>query len=47
MKQSINKKIIDKANTLGFEKVGFSKADFYEQDEKALNVWIDKGYMHL
>ena len=44
MKQSINQKIIDKANTLGFEKVGFSKADFYEQDEKALNVWIDKGY---
>ena len=44
MKHSINQKIIDKANTLGFEKVGFSKADFYEEDEKALNLWLDKGY---
>ena len=26
MSQSINQKIIDKANSLGFEKVGFSKA---------------------
>ncbi len=44
MDKSINQKIIDKANSLGFEKVGFSKADFYKDDENALNQWLDKGY---
>ena len=41
MKQeSINHKIINKANALGFEKIGFSKADFYKDDKKALDSWI-------
>jgi len=44
MSQSINQKIIDKANSLGFEKVGFSKADFYAEDKKILNLWLDKEY---
>ena len=44
MSQSINQKIIDKANSLGFEKVGFTKADFYTEDKKFLNLWLDKEY---
>ena len=44
MQQSINQKIIDRANSLGFEKVGFSKADFYKEDQKILNSWIEKEY---
>ena len=29
--KTVNQKIIDKANSLGFQKVGFSKADFHER----------------
>ena len=42
--KSINQKIIDEANSLGFEKVGFSKADFYKEDQELLNFWLKKQY---
>ena len=41
---SIKDKIINKAYELGFQKIGFANADFFEQDQERLYSWIDKGY---
>ena len=36
--------IKQKAFELGFSKIGFAKAQFYEQDKTNLNYWLDNGY---
>ncbi|MAV65244.1 MAG: tRNA epoxyqueuosine(34) reductase QueG [Candidatus Marinimicrobia bacterium] len=43
-KVSYNQKIIDKANSLGFQKVGFAEALFYDEDKDSLYSWLDKNY---
>ena len=42
-KVSYNQKIIDKANSLGFQKVGFAEALFYDEDKDSLYSWIDNN----
>jgi len=44
MNDSIKNKIIEKSTLLGFQKVGFADADFYESDKKNLYSWIDNKY---
>ena len=44
MSSNIKNKIIDKAHQIGFQKIGFAKADFYKEDEKNLYSWINNGY---
>ncbi len=44
MNNSIKNKIIEKSNLLGFQKIGFADADFYESDKENLYSWIDKKY---
>ena len=44
MSSNIKNKIIDNAHQLGFQKIGFAKADFYKEDEENLYSWIDNGY---
>ena len=41
---SIKDKIINKAYELGFQKIGFANADFFEDDQEKLYSWIDKNY---
>ena len=40
----IKEKIINKANHLGFQKIGFTNAAFYEQDQERLYSWINSNY---
>ena len=40
----IKEKIINKANQLGFQKIGFTNAAFYEQDQERLYSWINSNY---
>ena len=40
----IKEKITNKANQLGFQKIGFAKAKFYQDDQDKLYSWIDEGY---
>jgi len=44
MNIDVKNKIINKANQIGFQKIGFAKADFYKEDKKNLYSWIDNGY---
>ena len=42
--ENIKNKIISKANNLGFQKIGFSEAKFYNEDQERLFSWINKDY---
>ena len=44
MIHDIKNKIENKAHQIGFQKIGFAKADFYKEDEKNLQSWLDNGY---
>ena len=42
--QNLKNQIINKASQLGFQKIGFTDAKFYEDDQKKLYSWIDNNY---
>ena len=44
MNNEIKNKIIEKSLSLGFQKIGFSDANFYESDKNNLFSWIEKKY---
>ena len=39
-----NQIVIEKAKQLGFDLVGFAKAELLEAEVKSLNLWLEKGY---
>lgn len=42
--ENIKNLIIEKAKSLGFVKIGFSKADLLEEESVRLKDWLSKGY---
>lgn len=44
MHKLTNQTVIDKAKQLGFDLVGFSKADLLQDESGKLQQWLDKGY---
>ena len=44
MSKLTNQIVIEKARCLGFELVGFAKADLLETEAERLKDWLDKGY---
>ncbi len=44
MNNEIKNKIIEKSLSLGFQKIGFADANFYESDKNNLFSWIEKKY---
>lgn len=44
MPKLTNQIVIEKAKQLGFDLVGFAKADLLEEETKNLKQWLDKGY---
>ena len=40
----IKEEIINKAHQLGFQKIGFAEAKFYQEDKERLYSWIDSNY---
>ncbi len=44
MNKLTNQIVIEKATQLGFDLVGFSKADLLENETGKLQQWLDKGY---
>ena len=40
----IKEEIINKAHQLGFQKIGFAEAKFYQEDKERLYSWIDNDY---
>ena len=44
MNNEIKNKIIEKSLSLGFQKIGFADANFYESDKNNLFSWIEKNY---
>ncbi|HEV7395102.1 MAG TPA: hypothetical protein VGN86_01220, partial [Pyrinomonadaceae bacterium] len=43
-KQSLTKRIKDRALAEGFDKVGVVRAEALQREEKLLNEWLDRGY---
>ena len=44
MKKLTNQIVIEKAKQLGFDLVGFAKADLLEDETEKLQQWLDKGF---
>ena len=44
MPKLTNQIVIEKAKQLGFDLVGFAKADLLEDETEKLHQWLDKGY---
>ncbi len=44
MHKLTNQIVIEKAKQLGFDLVGFTKADLLEDETKKLQLWLDRGY---
>jgi epoxyqueuosine reductase len=44
MAKLTNQIVIEKAKQLGFDLVGFAKADLLEDETEKLKLWLDKGY---
>ena len=44
MPKLTNQIVIEKAKQLGFDLVGFAKADLLENETKKIQKWLDKGY---
>lgn len=44
MPKLTNQIVIEKAKQLGFDLVGFAKADLLEEETEKLQQWLDKGY---
>lgn len=44
MPRLTNQIVIEKAKQLGFDLVGFTKADLLEDETKKLQLWLDRGY---
>ena len=44
MNQLTNQIVIEKAKQLGFDLVGFAKAELLENETGKLQLWLDKGY---
>lgn len=44
MNRLTNQIVIEKAKQLGFDLVGFTKADILEDETEKLQLWLDKGY---
>ena len=40
----IKEEIINKAHQLGFQKIGFAEAKFYQEDKERLYSWVDNNY---
>ncbi len=43
MPKLTNQIVIEKAKQLGFDLVGFAKADLLIEETKNLETWLDKG----
>ena len=44
MSKLTNQIVIEKAKQLGFDLVGFAKADLLDEETKSLETWLDRGY---
>ena len=44
MAKLTNQIVIEKAKQLGFDLVGFAKADLLEDETEKLQQWLDKGF---
>ena len=44
MSKLTNQIVIEKAKQIGFDLVGFSKADLLQEETEKLLQWLDKGY---